>query len=178
MKYVKLELEDFPPKHMLRMLQNAVGDVTELAFVKHISDQDVARGNQPLAYEGYMELLLSACSTYDKKIVLPGKQKRAVYALAISDGGDDYPYVGNPNEEYEVFRADTDINDIIVHATNTNRFSKLKAIDSGKPKQSNFLPREKWNKLTQDQKDVLIAKRRQEIMGHVPCGNCQVNISF
>jgi hypothetical protein len=80
-----------------------------------------------------MELLLSACSTCDKKIVLPGKQKRAVYASAI--------------------------------------------IDSGKPKQSNFLPCEEWNKLTQDQKDVLIAKRLQERMGHVPLSaSRQVNI--
>jgi hypothetical protein len=67
MKYEKLELEDFPPKK-LRMIQDAVGDITELAYVKQISDQDVARGNKPLAYEGYMEILLSACSTYDKKI--------------------------------------------------------------------------------------------------------------
>ena len=177
MKYEKLELEDFPPKQKLRMLQNAVGDVTELAYVKQISDQDVALGNQPLAYEGYMELLLSACSTYDKKIMLPGKQKRAVYASAISDGGDDYPYADSPNEEHEVFQVDTDINDIMVHATNTSRFGKLKATASGKPKQSNFLPREEWNKLTQDQKDVLIAKRRQERMGHVPLSaNRQVNI--
>jgi hypothetical protein len=57
-----------------------------------------------------MELLLSACSTYDKKIVLPGKQKRAVYSSAISDDGNDYPYYDNPNEEHEVFQVDTDIN--------------------------------------------------------------------
>jgi hypothetical protein len=128
MKFEKLELEDFPPKQRLRMLQNAIVDVTELAYVKQTSDQDVARGNQPLAYEDYMELLLSACSAYDNKIVLPGKQKRAVYASAISDGGDDYPYADNPNDEYEVFQVDTDINDIKFHAT----FSKLKAEDSAK----------------------------------------------
>jgi hypothetical protein len=67
MRYEKLELEDFHPNQKLRMLQNSVGDVTELAFVKQISYQDVARGNQPLAYEVYMELLLPACSTYDKQ---------------------------------------------------------------------------------------------------------------
>jgi hypothetical protein len=33
----------------------------------------------------------------------------------------------------------------------------------GKPN-SNFIPREEWNKLSQDQKDQLIAKRRQERM--------------
>jgi hypothetical protein len=52
MKYEKLELEAFPPKQKLRMLQNAVGDATELAYVKQIGDQDIARGNQPLAYDG------------------------------------------------------------------------------------------------------------------------------
>jgi hypothetical protein len=66
--------------------------------------------------------------------MLPGKQKRAVYASAISDGGDDYPYADSPNEEHEVFQVDTDINDIMVHATNTSRFGKLKATASGKPK--------------------------------------------
>jgi hypothetical protein len=42
MKYERLELEDFPPKQKLRMLQNAVGDVTELAYVNQIGDQDIA----------------------------------------------------------------------------------------------------------------------------------------
>jgi hypothetical protein len=48
MKYERLELEDFPPKQKLRMLQNDVGDVTELAYVKQVGDQDIARGNPPL----------------------------------------------------------------------------------------------------------------------------------
>jgi hypothetical protein len=52
MKYERLELEDFPPKQKLRMLQNAVGDVTELAYVKHIGDQNIAQGNPTLTYEG------------------------------------------------------------------------------------------------------------------------------
>jgi hypothetical protein len=41
-KYERLELEDFPPKQKLCMLQNAVGDVTELAYVKQIGYQDIA----------------------------------------------------------------------------------------------------------------------------------------
>jgi hypothetical protein len=83
MKYKKLELEEFPTKQKLRMLQNAVGEVSELAYVKQIGDQVIGRGNPPLVYETYMELLLSACSTFDKKTVLPGKQKRAVYASEL-----------------------------------------------------------------------------------------------
>jgi hypothetical protein len=60
------------------MLQNAVGEVSELAYVKKIGDQDIARGNPPLVFEKYMELLLSACSSYGKKIILPSKQKCAL----------------------------------------------------------------------------------------------------
>jgi hypothetical protein len=59
---------------MIRMLQIAVGEVSEMPYVKRIGDQDLARVNPPLVYETYMELLLSEFSTYDKKIVL----KRAV----------------------------------------------------------------------------------------------------
>jgi hypothetical protein len=160
MKYEKLELEAFPPKQKLRMLQNAVGDATELAYVKQIGDQDIARGHPALAYDGYMELLLSACSTYDKKITLPGKQKRAVYATAITNDDGDYPFDDNPDGEYEVFKVDTDISDIMVHASNTNRFGS----QQGTGNKSTFLPREEWNKLTQEKKDELIAKRRQERM--------------
>jgi hypothetical protein len=63
MKYERLELEAFLPKQKLRMLQNSVGDVTELAYVKQIGDQDIGRGNPPLTYKNYRELLLS-CMCY------------------------------------------------------------------------------------------------------------------
>jgi hypothetical protein len=66
MKYEKLELEAFPPKQKLRMVQNAVGDLTEISYIKQIADQDIARGNSPLSHDRYMELLFSASSTYDK----------------------------------------------------------------------------------------------------------------
>jgi hypothetical protein len=66
MEYKTLKLEEFPSKQKLRMLQNAFAEVSELAYVKPIGDQDIAPGNQPLVYETYMELLLSACSTFDK----------------------------------------------------------------------------------------------------------------
>jgi hypothetical protein len=143
-KYERLEVETFPPKHKLRMLQNAVGEVTTLANVKQLSDQEVARGNLPLNYESYMELLLSACSSYDKKITLPGKQKRAVYASIIPEDNQDTYYDVPYHEEYAVYNIDTDISDIMVNATNTNRFgSKVNA-----QQKSQFLPREEWDKLS------------------------------
>jgi hypothetical protein len=161
MKYERLELEAFLPKQKLRMLQNAVEDVTELAYVKQIGDQDIARGNLPLTYHSFMELLLSACSTYDKKITLPGKQKHAVYATEAYGDDDGYPSGYPSNGEYEVFNVDTDIDHITAFATGTRRFGSKPA--SGHPK-SKFLPREEWNKMTQEEKDKFIAKRRQEWM--------------
>jgi hypothetical protein len=73
MIYDKLELEEFPPKQKLCMLQNAVSKVSELSYAKAIGDQDVAQGRPPLDFDSYMELLLSECSTYDKKLIVPGK---------------------------------------------------------------------------------------------------------
>jgi hypothetical protein len=74
------------------LLQNAVGDVRELLYIKPIGDQDIAQGYKQLMYESYMELLLLACSNYDKKVYLPGKQKRAVYLTEIGNNYDDTDY--------------------------------------------------------------------------------------
>jgi hypothetical protein len=58
--------------------------------------------------------------------------------------------------ESEAFQVDTDISDIMAYATDTSKGGY-----QGKPT-SNFIPRDKWNKLSHEQKDQLIAKRRQE----------------
>ena len=121
MKYEKLELEPFGDKQKLRMLQNAVGDVNELSYVKQLVDQDIARGLPPLTYTNYLELLLSACSTYDKKIGTPGKQKRAIYSTLV-DNTDGDPFQSDyQSGEYEVFQVDTDISDILAYNTDMNR---------------------------------------------------------
>ena len=146
--------------------------------MKQISDQDVARGKAPLAYEGYMELLLSACSNYDKKVTLPGKQKRAVYSTTTSNDDDNYQVDNDLKGEYEVFKVDTDVSDILVHSSNSTYLSnKPKTFPGSEKNKSSFLPRDEWNKLTQDQKDKLIAKRRQEKSGNVPYASThRVNI--
>jgi hypothetical protein len=129
------------------MLQNDVGDVSELSYVKQLGDQDIAHPN-------YLELLLSACSTYDKKIGTPGKQKRAVYASLVDEIEND-PFLNNINHggEYKVFQVDTDISDILAYSTNINRFGKSSNDMQTKTK---YLPHEEWNKLTQDQKNALL----------------------
>jgi hypothetical protein len=120
MKYKRLELEAFPPKQKIRLLQNSVGDVTELAYVNQIGDQDIARGKVPLTYESYLELLLSACSTYDKKIHNTGKQNRAVYHVVMGDEKPDFSSHISNDPDYEAYWIDTDNSDIFFHATNTN----------------------------------------------------------
>jgi hypothetical protein len=56
-------------------------------------------------------------------------------------------------------RIDTDVSDIIVNTTNASRFGHTTFNCISK---STFLPRDEWSKLTHEQKDRLIAKRRQE----------------
>jgi hypothetical protein len=63
--YETLEVEDFPPKQKLRMIQNAIGDMTELAHVRQLADLGVANGNTPLTYDSYLALLLESCAPSD-----------------------------------------------------------------------------------------------------------------
>jgi hypothetical protein len=66
MQYERLNLEAFPPEQKLRMHQNTVDDDAVLASVKQLSDLVVALGDAPFDFDAYIDLLLSACSTYDK----------------------------------------------------------------------------------------------------------------
>jgi hypothetical protein len=81
MKYKKLEVEDIPQKQKLFLyVAGRRSRGLELSYVKQIGNWVIAQGNPPLVNETYVELLLLACYTFDKKSILPGKQKRAVYA--------------------------------------------------------------------------------------------------
>jgi hypothetical protein len=62
---------------------------------------------------------------------------------------------------YKAYHVNTDISEILVNNTNTNCFGNNGKLDKA---QATFLPRDEWSKLTQEQKDHLIAKRRQERM--------------
>jgi hypothetical protein len=124
------------------MLQNAVGEVSEFEYVKQIGDQDIAQGNLPFVYETYMELLLLACSTSDKKTLLPGKQKRAVYA-SESDSDN---YHGN----YETYRVDTNVAEIMANATDSNQSGHRPAYGNKKT----FVLWYQWIKLSQEQRRI------------------------
>jgi hypothetical protein len=55
-------------------------------------NHDIAQGNRPLLYEGFMQLLLSACSTLGKNFALPDKQSRNVNRSAISSDDLENPF--------------------------------------------------------------------------------------
>ena len=153
-QYEKLELEAIPPKQKLRMLQNTVGDVNDLANVKQLNDQVVARGEVPLGFEGYVELLLSACSTYDKNHDTPRQAgPRKVYAAALES--DDEAYYDA--HQTELYTLGTDVSEIYANASNT-----FQGWSQPNRNNSSFIPREEWLKLSQEQRDELIAKRRKE----------------
>jgi Reverse transcriptase (RNA-dependent DNA polymerase) len=155
--YEKLELEAIPPKQKLRMLQNSVGDVPDLANVKQLSDQIVARGENQLGVEGYLELLLSACSTYDKKHAStrpPGQ--RNVYNVN-TEMDDDGFYDANSNND--VFHVDTDVTDILAHSSNVRSQSSLTSRGSS---MSSFIPKTEWMNMSPEQREEILAKRRKE----------------
>jgi hypothetical protein len=70
-KYERHKLEAFPPKQKLCMLYNAVGEYSELTYVKQIGDQDIGQGNMVLTYKRYMELLLLVCYTLTRRLYCP-----------------------------------------------------------------------------------------------------------
>jgi hypothetical protein len=138
-QYEKLELESFPPKQKLRMLQNSVRDVNELAYGKQIGNQDIARGNPPIDVDSHLELLLSACSTYDKNHATSMKHKRNVYTTIVGEDNDiQSDEAGGSEQYYLVFTADTDISEVLAYASSMRP-------QNGNP--DNFLPRDEWNKL-------------------------------
>jgi hypothetical protein len=159
--YEKLEMEAFPPKQKLcMMLQNTVGDVTDLTNVKQLGDQIIAHGPS-LDFEGYFELLLSACSTYSKNRSTPNKAgPRNVYMTDSTHNVSAEAFYDVHSTK--VYHVDTDFSDIVVHATDTHPKSN-----------SLFLPREEWLKLLQEKRDELIAKQHKE--GALQYGSNQFN---
>jgi hypothetical protein len=110
----------FPPKQKLRMLQNTVGDVSvRSSKLKILGAQIIAPGGPMLDFEGYMELLLSACSTYVKNHASTNKSgPRNVYMTDIThDVSAEAFYDAHSTEVYHV---DTDILNIVVHAMDTH----------------------------------------------------------
>jgi hypothetical protein len=138
------------------MLQNAVADVSKLGTVKQLGDQVVARGGQVLDFEAYLELLPSACSTYDKNHNSPKKSgKRKVYAASTTTPDDVYY---DADDGYHDFGVDTNVTDFLAYTTNM----RYKGSALSKEK-SHFIPRDEWLKLSQEKREEKIGER------YTPC---------
>jgi hypothetical protein len=105
--------------------------IPELAYIKQLGNQDVANRKPPLAYETYMELLLSECSSYDKKLAAPANPKQFFIAVSIE------AY----HSEFGAYTIDTDVSKIMTHVTNTSPSGNQSANDSIKL----FVPWDQWN---------------------------------
>jgi hypothetical protein len=97
-----------------------------------LGDQIISRGGPSLDFEGHLEFLLSACSTYNKNHAIPNKAvPRNMYTTDIMHNVT--AEVLFDAHSTEVYHVDTDISDIVVHATDTHPKSNL-----------SFFPREEW----------------------------------
>jgi hypothetical protein len=114
MKYVALE--EISPNQKLQLLKHAVSDIPELAYVEQVLDQGMVGGNTPLEFEGYTKLLLSACSTYDKKRPLEDNPARDVYPVVIFGDDGHYPFNGTLDEEFKFFKDRVNAFDDIMEA--------------------------------------------------------------
>jgi hypothetical protein len=152
--YETLDVEHFPPKQKLHMIQNAIGDVTELAHVEEQADLGVANGYTPLTYDNYSALLFEACATFDTRRELPGK-----HVIAGNDVDEPYDHVDDAG--YTAYLVDTNISVIKVNAVDSNQFSGM----SGNFSQgSGRIPYSRWVKMTKEEQDAVFAKRNQERM--------------
>ena len=104
-----------------------------------------------------MELLLSACATYDKL----HNNARQSGQLTVYASNVDYNHEASYKDyTMEVFHVDTDLEDIMTYSTSTSYPSNRTAFSSNGA--SPFLPREEQHKLSSEKKKEILAKRRKE----------------
>jgi hypothetical protein len=123
------------------MIQNAVCDVMKLAHVKQLADLGIAKGNKALIYDTYVDLLLEACFTFDKRQALHVRQKGAVYSSVLSDNALNYPYDPHDDGQYKTYQVDTDISEIMAYAADSNRVGNHPGSSS---QASNRVPYADW----------------------------------
>jgi hypothetical protein len=137
------------------MLQNTVTDIADLANIKQLSDQMVARGDPPLTFKGYIELLLLACSTFDKSNTSTRQSgQRNVYAATMEYNKE----VCYDSNNTEIFHVDTDTLEIVANTTTTQSMARSPSIG----RNTSFIPQEEWLKISPKQRTELLAKQRKE----------------
>jgi hypothetical protein len=96
-------------------------------------------------FKGYIELLLSACSPYDKSNTTTRQSgQRNVYA-ATMEYEEEVCYDSNNTE---IFHVDTDIFEIIDNTATTQSMARSPSSGGN----TSFIPREEWLKLSPKQR--------------------------
>ena len=140
------------------MLQNTVAGVSELHQVKTQSDHDRAHGGTTLTYEKYLNLLLSAASTYDSKRGLTKGRYTCTINHAEGTSFDNFAGDVNTHEfsfnEGTAFDIDTGFDLLFINNTEQRPFrpsmSKTKWLSLSKEEQ------EMWDKFTPKLKAIIL----------------------
>jgi hypothetical protein len=65
----KLKLVSYPTEQRLWIVESSLGDVNESSHAKTLGEHCVGHGIPALDFNNYIELLISACTTYHKNCV-------------------------------------------------------------------------------------------------------------
>jgi hypothetical protein len=143
--------EKLPPQLCLSLLESSVRDVSELCQVNTTANLDLAKRGSPINYENYLSLLLAAATLYDKGNNFSNsrspKAKRSAFVTETTFPDDDY------GVDYDI-----DLSPSILYEANAHN---RRAGDQNRECQSNinrerpYIPREMWNKLSDDAKEIL-----------------------
>ena len=153
------------------MLQNAVHPITELRAVKNNADLEKTRTGTELSYDQYTSLLLSAASAYDTQFqVNKRSSKRLVYTHDVTDYDQDF------DDGEDLYDIDMSVATLQAHMhdRSSNRSGH------GSSAQPVRMPRERWMKLTQQQKqkwDELDDSAKAVILGTTTKGSSPFNRS-
>jgi hypothetical protein len=137
-------------------LENAVHDVPELRQVKITATLDIAKGGNPISYDGYLSLLLASASLYDNGNNLSnsrnGKNKRKVYTTDLAYHPTDF--TSEPDVDYDVDISPTAIYKANAHNRNNTGSSNCTHIPVNNQERP-YIPCEIWNLLSNDAKAIL-----------------------
>ena len=138
-----------------RMLESAVRSVPELQTVKDIDNNRVAAGGQALDYEQYSTLLMSAAVQRDDKLKLPlNRNKRVVQnaeTMPSTDREEDWYQFGYVDAGDHYLAQGTD-QQLSVHRMQQRT---MQSRNNASREKTPFLPREIWEKLSDDAKLII-----------------------
>ena len=153
--------ERFQPNVKKRMLEAAVRQIPELLVVKSQDNNRVAAGGQPMDYDNYREVLMSAALERDDQLKLPASRSKHVVNNAESN------WHGNDAAEVTYFEGGyIDSGDQYIGSDNfysndqqlsvyNQQFQQRRPFNGGNRNTNTRLPREIWQKLDENARNII-----------------------